>query len=106
MARFYYRGEGGVAIDYDAGVAMWQLAAAQNYCDRAQDDLGSHFQCAQEDGDALVWFKRAAAQGHGRALFMVVVFYENGYSVAANRLEAIRCTSAALKRDGLMLRTV
>jgi uncharacterized protein len=68
---------------------MWQLAAAQNY-DRAHDDLGSNFQCAQEDGDALVWFMRAAAQGHGRALYIVGVFYENGYSVAANRVEAMR----------------
>ena len=89
LARFYYRGEGGVAMDYDAGVALWRLAAAQGY-DRAQDDLGSHFQCAEEDAEALVWFMRAAAQGHGRALYMVGVFYENGYSVAADEVEAMR----------------
>ena len=89
LARFYYRGEGGVAIDVDAGVALLRLAAAQNY-DRAQNDLGSNFQCAAEDAEALVWFRLAAAQGHGRALYMLGVFYENGYSAAADEVEALR----------------
>ena len=100
LARFYYRGECGVAMDHDAGVALWRLAAAQNY-DRAQDDLGSNFQCAEEDAEALVWFMRAAAQGHGR-----VGFTRTAGVLLQTRWKQCADTSAPLKRDGLTLQTV
>lgn len=81
LAKFYYTGEGGVAMDYDARVTLWRLVAAQNY-DRAQDDPVSNFQCAEEDAKALVWFMRAASQWHSRALHIVGVFYEKSYTRA------------------------
>ena len=56
LARFHARGQGGVAMDYDAAVALWMLAALQNY-DRAQGDLGSMFHDAENSEEALRWFK-------------------------------------------------
>ena len=76
-------------MDYDAAVALWMLAALQNY-DRVQGDLGSMFHDAENSEEALRWFKLAAAQGQGRALCMVGVFYENDYGVVADQAEAVR----------------
>jgi len=99
LGNLYRLGEGGVAQDYAAAVAQYQLAAAQGY-DRAQDCLAfmyhNGYGVAQDLAEALRWYKLAAAQGLGVALCNVAVYYEHGHGVAANRAEAIRwCMRAA-----------
>jgi len=89
----YYSGEGGVAQDYAQAVALYRLAAAQNF-DDAQRRLGHMYDeglgVAQDDAEALRWYQLAAAQGLGAALFNVAVYHEEGEGIRKNKAEAIR----------------
>jgi TPR repeat protein len=93
LGNLYRLGEAGVAQDYAAAVAQYQLAAAQGY-DLAQNHLGyvyiAGYGVARDYAEALRWYKLAAAQGLGASLYGVGLFYEKGYSVSADRAEAIR----------------
>ena len=89
----YRRGDGGVAQDNAQAVALYRLAAAQNF-DWAQYSLGFqyHIGCgvAQDDAEALRLYQLAAAQGHPTALFKVAYCHEHGFGVRKNKAEAIR----------------
>ena len=86
-------GEGGVALDYAQALALYRLAAAQDF-DQAQNTLGyMHYQgdvVAQDYAEALRWYQLAAAQGLLQALFKVGLCHEHGRGVPENEAEAIR----------------
>jgi TPR repeat protein len=89
----YHCGIGGVAQDYAQALALYRLAAAQNF-DSAQNDLGCMYDnglgVAQDLTEALRWYQLAAAQGHTAALFNVAECHERGRGVRKNKAEAIR----------------
>ncbi len=86
-------GYGGVARDYAQALALYRLAAAQNF-DGAQYSLGDMYDerhgVAQDYAEALRLYRLAAAQGHPAALFMVAGCYKDGQGVRKNKAEAIR----------------
>ena len=86
-------GGGGVAQNDAQAVALYRLAAAQNF-DAAQCDLGymysQGFGVAQDHAEALRLYQLAAAQGLPAALANVAVFHERGHGVRKNKAEAIR----------------
>jgi hypothetical protein len=86
-------GLGGLAQDNAQAVALYRLAAAQNF-DGAQNSLGFIYEygfgVAQDYAEALRWYQLAAAQGHPTALFRVASFHENGLGIPKNKDEAIR----------------
>jgi TPR repeat protein len=90
---FYRRGEGGVAQDYAQALALYRLAAAQNF-DRAQYSLGDMYYhgngVAQDYAEALRLYQLAAAQGHPTALYNVAAFHEDGLGIPKNKAQAIR----------------
>jgi hypothetical protein len=89
----YLSGAGGVALDYAQAVALYRLAAAQNF-DEAQWSLGNMYYdgigVAQDFAEALRLFQLAAAQGHPAALYNVARCHELGVGVRKNEVEAIR----------------
>ena len=89
----YECGVGGVARDYAQALALYRLAAAQNF-DGAQLSLGCVYNngdgVAQDFAEALRLFQLAAAQGHPEALYRVADCHENGRGVLQNKAEAIR----------------
>ena len=89
----YLRGEGGVAQDYAQALALYRLAAAQNF-DGAQCALGCMYELglgvAQDYAEALRWYQLAAAQGYPTALWNVATCHEDGHGVRKNKAEAIR----------------
>ncbi len=93
LGGFYEVGSGGVAQDYAQAVALFRLAAAQNF-DDALCALGhmyaKGFGIAQDRAEALRLCQLAAAQGHPTALFNVAVSHEFGLGVPKNEAEAIR----------------
>jgi TPR repeat protein len=70
----YECGRGGVAQDYAQALALYRLAAAQNF-DGAQLGLGYMyylgFGVVEDHAEALRLFQLAAAQGHPDALFWI-----------------------------------
>ena len=84
----YYEGR----CDYAQAVALYRLAAAQNF-DGAQFSLGIMYYygggVARDYAEALRLFQLAAAQGHPDALHMVAFCHENGLGVPKNKAEAI-----------------
>ena len=93
LGLLYQDGEGGVAQDDAQAVALYRLAAAQNF-DGAQCDLGFMYGnghgVAQDHAEALRLYQLAAAQGHPVALYNVAHFHEHGRGVRKNKAEAIR----------------
>jgi TPR repeat protein len=94
LGKLYQNGAGGVAQDYAAAAAQYELAAAQN-CDRAQVDLGymhhNGLGVAKDRAEALRWYMLAAAQGLGSGLKGIGWYYETGCGVvAADKGKAIR----------------
>ena len=93
LSLFYQYGVGGVAQDYAQALALFRLAAAQNF-DEAQNNLGKMYDVgqgvAQDKAEALRLYQLAAAQGHPIALFNVAHFHELGRGVPKNKAEAIR----------------
>ena len=93
LGELHYFGEGGLAQDYVQALALYRLAAAQNF-DEAQLSLGRMYNeglgVAQDDAEALRLYQLAAAQGHPTALFNVAVCHEHGRGVRKNKAEAIR----------------
>ena len=89
----YRYGVGGVALDYAQALALFRLAAAQNF-DAAQCNLGDMYYVgdgvARDYAEALRLFQFAAAQGHLQALYWVAHYYEGGRGVRRNKAEALR----------------
>ena len=86
-------GAGGVARDDAQAVALYRLAAAQNF-DEAQFSLGDMYATghgvALDYAEALRLHHLAAAQGHPLALYWVATCHERGRGVRKNKAEAIR----------------
>ena len=89
----YRQGLGGVAQDDAQALALYRLAAAQNF-DGAQCILGFMYDyglgVAEDVASALRWLQLAAAQGHPEALYRVAYCHEHGRGVRKNKAEAIR----------------
>ena len=90
---FYRWGQEFIAQDPAQALALYLLAAAQNF-DGAQYSLGYMYYTghgvAQDFAEALRFFQLAAAQGHPFALCMVAECHERGRGVPKNKAEAIR----------------
>ena len=90
---YWWLGVEGVAEDYAQALALYQLAAAQNF-DEAQYSLGCMclrgLGVAKDYAEALRLFQLAAAQGHPKALFFVAHCHQLGQGVRKNQAEAIR----------------
>jgi len=94
-------GGGGLAQDRAQAVALYRLAAAQNF-DGAQNSLGFMYyhgmgvakdfakDFAENDAEALRWHQLAAAQGNAWAMYWVALCIEKGRGVPKNKAEAIR----------------
>jgi TPR repeat protein len=99
LGLFYRWGGGGVAEDYAQALALYRLAAAQNF-GGAQFSLGSMYYLgrgvAEDVAEALRLFQLAAAQGHPHALFWVAFCHERGRGIPENKAEAIRWYRRAL----------
>jgi TPR repeat protein len=93
LGGFYQYGIGGVAYDFAQALALYRLAAAQNF-DEAQFILGWIYAngkgVARDHAEAMRLYQLAVAQGHPEALFRVASFHECGHGVPANKAEAIR----------------
>ncbi len=93
LGAMYRLGEGGVAQDYAQALALFRLAAAQNF-DGAQCILGymhsMGYGVAQDYAEALRLYQLAAAQGNRAAMFNVATHHELGQGVRKNKAEAIR----------------
>jgi TPR repeat protein len=93
LGMLYSDGGRRVAQDYAQALALYLLAAAQNF-DEAQCGLGfMHFAgngVAQDHAEALRWWQLAAAQGHPQALYCVAECHDKGRGVPENKAEAIR----------------
>ena len=91
LGHVYQWGEG--IINYAKALALYRLAAAQNF-DAAQCELGFMYShgcgVAQDHAEALRLYQLAAAQGHPAALFNVAYYHEEGRCVRKNKAEAIR----------------
>jgi TPR repeat protein len=101
LGMLYRNGGRRVAQDNAQALALYRLAAAQNF-DEAQRGLGLMYSLgngvAQDHAEALRWYQLAAAQGHPYALFRVAECHEKGRGVRENNAEAIRwyrCAQAA-----------
>jgi TPR repeat protein len=92
LGLFYRYGGGGVAEDLAQALALYRLAAAQNF-GVAQFSLGSMYYLgrgvAEDVAEALRLFQLAAAQGYSNALFWVAFCYECGRGIPKNKAEAI-----------------
>ena len=97
----YQDGEGGVAQDYAQAVALYRLAAAQNF-DEGQRSLGDMycygFGVAQDYAEALRWYQLAAAQGNPTAFFNVAYCHEQGRGVRQRQSKARRAGVVLLGR--------
>jgi TPR repeat protein len=102
LGRLYECDVGGVAQNHAQAVALYRLAAAQNF-DRAQINLGSmHYDgigVVQDYAEALRLFHLAAAQGNTSALNWVARCYELGHGVRKNKSEAIHWYRRAKAAD-------
>ena len=91
LGELYEFSGGGVARDYVQAIALYQLAAAQNF-DGAQCILGllhSMGQGVAKDlTEGLRWYRLAATQGNPQALFEVAYCYEKGLRVCKDKSEA------------------
>ncbi len=90
----YLDGEGGVAQDSAQALALYRLAATQNF-DEAQNNLGYMYYkgrvVAQDYAEALRLHQLAVAQGHPTALSNAARCHELGRGVRKkNKAEAIR----------------
>jgi TPR repeat protein len=101
LGGFCQYGRGGVAQDYAQALALYRLAAAQNF-DGAQSRLGHIYDhglgVVEDDAEALRWYQLAAIQGYPPALYMVAFCHEKGHGVPVDVAEAIRwyrCAQAA-----------
>jgi TPR repeat protein len=93
LGLFYRWGQEFIAQDSAQALALYLLAAAQNF-DDAQCSLGYMYYTghgvAQDFAEALRFYQLAAAQGHPFALCMVAEWHECGRGVRKNKAEAIR----------------
>ena len=91
LGHVYQWGEG--IINYAKALALYRLAAAQNF-DEAQWSLGDMYflgrGVAEDLAEALRLYQLAAAQGHPDALYNVAYCHEEGRGVRKNKAEAIR----------------
>jgi TPR repeat protein len=92
LGALHQLGVGGVAWDDAQAVALFRLAATQNF-DGAQYGLGymysRGFGVDRDHAVALRLFQLAAAQGHPEAMYMVANCHEYGRGVRKNEVEAI-----------------
>ena len=93
LGRLYRSIAGGVAQDIAQAVALYQLAAAQNF-DDAQCSLGLMYSkgrgVTKNTTEALRLYQLAAAQGLPAALYNVATCLKDGRGVRKNKDEAIR----------------
>ena len=107
----YENGVGGVAQDYSQAVALYRLAAAQNF-DLAQNILGCMYEegsgVAQDHSEALRLYQLAAAQGLPSALYNFASCHQHGIGVRKNEAEAIhwyrRAQAAGVSNAAAVLR--
>ena len=99
LGMLYEFSKGGIARDSAQALALYRLAAEQNF-DEAQCSLGSIYDIgqgvAQDLTEALRWYRLAAAQGHPQALYKLACCHEEGRGVRRNKAEAIRLYRRAL----------
>jgi TPR repeat protein len=86
-------GAGGIVRDRAQAIALYRLAAAQNF-DDAQYRLGGFYGYGigvdQNHVEALRLLQLAAAQGHRLAMFLIAALYEYGEGTRKNKAAAIR----------------
>jgi TPR repeat protein len=77
----------------DARRVQVTMEAANNGDASAQNKLGVYYEIGasigQNDVEAAKWFRMAADQGHGEAMFNLAEMYEQGRGVPKNLDEAI-----------------
>ncbi|WP_255325571.1 MULTISPECIES: tetratricopeptide repeat protein [Sphingobium] len=82
----------GVAIDLDRAAECYRVAAGQGLAE-AMYNYATRLALAEEHDAALDWFRRAAGDPGligAKAANYIGSFYEDGWSVAADRVEALR----------------
>jgi hypothetical protein len=70
------------------------MAATQGHVE-AQNSVGSGLQADERYSEALVWFERAAAQGHALATNNLAFLYDLGHGVKQDRQKAFELYSRA-----------
>lgn len=103
LGSLYLEGAG-VPLDEEIG-ALWMEAAATRGVPGAQNWLGAHLEGMGRIEEARIWYERAAAHGHSKAIMNIGTMYVNG-SLAQGRFdEALLWWNRAvdLKDDEAML---
>jgi TPR repeat protein len=92
LGMMYRDGSRRVAQDDAQALALYRLAAAQNF-DEAQCSLGDMYSLvicvAQDHAEALRWYQLAAAQGHPEAMYCIADCHYRGRGVPENMAVAI-----------------
>jgi uncharacterized protein len=108
MGGFYATGRG-VTNDPDQAIQWWQKAAAQNHME-AEARLGELHLVATvpfgpkyiDQAQAVIFLRRAAAQGSAAAMNNLGVAYEHGFGVKHDLKEAVKWYKAAANRGDAM----
>jgi TPR repeat protein len=81
----------------DEAVAGFRAAADRGLA-QAQFSLGFYYQLKKDYGEAIKWYRAAAAQNQNGAIHNVGVFYENGFGVDSDLGEAAKWYRRAAER--------
>ena len=89
----YFKGRGGIKIDYEKAVKWWKLAANQGNA-QAQFHLGAVYAdgkgVPEDDRKAVKWYRMAAEQGYADAQYDLGVMYALGEGVVKDTAESTR----------------
>lgn len=89
--RAYHRG------DLPAAIRLYRVAADAGNA-AAQARLGNILDQAEENEEAVTWFRRAADQGNADGLHGLAQMHASGEGVPRSPTEALRCWNEAAKR--------
>ena len=97
LASLYLEGTG-VPLDEEIG-ALWMESAANKEVAGAQNWLGAHLEGMGRIEEARIWYDRAAAQGHSKAMMNIGTMFVNG-SLGNNLFEeALKWWNKAVDLD-------
>ncbi|MBI5752278.1 MAG: sel1 repeat family protein [Hydrogenophilales bacterium] len=87
--------------DLAKAMALWRQAAEQNY-PAAQARLGDMLDVAEQDEEAVRWFRKAADQGHAAGEFGLGRMYAAGEGVKKDTQKAVYWIRRAAEKDYLL----
>lgn len=87
--------------DLAKAMALWRQAAEQNY-PAAQARLGDMLDVAEQNEEAVRWFRKAAGQGHAGGEFGLGRMYATGEGVEKDNEKAVYWIRRAAEKDYLL----